>query len=148
MESNLDRIIKQHWISADNAEWIPKTDTIPLHDIREWTKSCDIEVLGYVYSMLNNSRFCIVPPISLDEYISFLKHYCGRCFRENPDGEWSDGSYSAGWDLVGVFIKLWDREDVSRSVLADLQRVDGRTLQRRRSAVANVYCASHVGALV
>jgi hypothetical protein len=50
-----------------------------------------------------------------------VEHYYGRCFRENPDGEWSDSAYSAGWDLVGVFIELWDNDSVPREHLLDLK---------------------------
>jgi hypothetical protein len=30
-------------------------------------------------------------------------------------------SYSAGWDLVGVFIKLWDDGSVPRELLLELK---------------------------
>jgi len=51
----------------------------------------------------------------------WIKRYYGRSFLENPDGEWSDSSYSAGWDLVRVFIKLWDNKTVPRELLNELK---------------------------
>ena len=117
----LQEIIDQFWITAEDAPWTPKTDAVPLNQIRTWMKSGDIEILGYAYSMLDDARFRITPALSLDEYIEFLEHYYGRCFRENPQGEWADSSYSAGWDLVHVFVRLWDDEEVPRSVLAGLK---------------------------
>ncbi len=109
------------WVAPEYAEWTPKTDVLSLGDLREWMKNADIEVLGFVDSMLHDGRFRIEPPLAPTEYVEWVKLYYGRCLKENPDGEWSDSSYSAGWDIVRIFIKLWDDERVPRELLLDLK---------------------------
>ena len=117
----LQKLIERLWIAPENAEWTPKTTVVPLSELQSWMTSDDIEVLGYVDSVVHEPRFRIEPPLSTDDYVKWVKHYCGRCFRENPDGEWSDSSYSAGWELVRIFIVLWDNETVPRSALQELK---------------------------
>jgi hypothetical protein len=84
--------------------------------------SDDIEILGFVYSMLGERRLRVEPGLSLDEYLKFVRNYFRRCFMENPDGEWSDSRYSAGWDLVNVLAFQWDSSEVPRSVIEDWKR--------------------------
>jgi hypothetical protein len=67
-----------------------KTDTVALSDVQRWMASNDIEILGFTYRVISNGRFRIEPPISLSEYVEFIKRYYERCLRENPNGEWSD----------------------------------------------------------
>jgi len=117
----LKSVIERLWVAPENAEWTPKTDVLPLSDVKRWMESDDIEVLGFTDAMIHDGRFRIEPPLEVEDYVRWVKHYFGRCFRENPDGEWSDSSYSAGWDLVGVFIKLWDDGSVPRELLLELK---------------------------
>lgn len=112
----LKNIIERLWVAPENTEWTPKTDVLPLSDVKQWMQSDDIEVLGFTVAMIHDGRFRIEPPLPVDEYVRWVTHYSERCFRENPDGEWSDSSYSAGWDLVRVFIGLWDDETVPREL--------------------------------
>jgi hypothetical protein len=119
--ATLDEIIQRFWITPEAAEWIPKTDVVPLSELREWMTSKDVEVLGFAAAMINDARFRVDPPLSVDQYASFQMHYIGRCFREDPDGEWSDSAYSAGWDLVRVYIHLWEDDRVPRSILRDIK---------------------------
>ena len=114
-------LIERLWIAPEHAEWTPKTNVLPLTDVKHWMASDDIEVLGFTDAMIHDARFRIEPPLQVEDYVLWVKHYCGRCFRENPDGEWSDSSYSVGWELVRVFIKLWDNDTVSRELLLDLK---------------------------
>jgi hypothetical protein len=118
---NLAEAIDLLWVPAENAEWKQKTDLISLQQIREWIASDDIELLGYVNDLFIDRRFRIEPPISLNEYKDFRKHYCERCFRENPDGDWSDSRYTAGYDLCSWFVHLWDDETSPRTVLHELK---------------------------
>lgn len=97
-----EEIIDMLWNHPENAEWTPKIEVIPGALFRQWMACEDIEVLGFVYSKLDDHRFRIEPELSLDEYLRFVRHYYERCLVENPDGEWSDSRYSAGWDLVNV----------------------------------------------
>ena len=115
----LNEIIDMLWIHPENAEWTPKLESIPGVTFREWIASEDIEVLGFVYSTLDNHHFRVEPELSLDEYLNFVRHYYERCFAENPDGEWSDSRYSAGWDLVNVLAFHWNNPQVPKSVMED-----------------------------
>lgn len=121
MSETLEEIIAKLWITPEHAERIPKTDTVALSDLQRWMGSSDIEILGFTSSLVSDRRFRIEPPISLSEYIEFTKRYCERCLRENPDGKWSDSSYSAGGYLVNIFAGLWRDSSVPRSVLTDLK---------------------------
>lgn len=119
--NKLEEAIEFLFEHPDDAEWRPKRETIPLDYVRSWMRSDNIELLGFAHSLLNDRRFRVEPALSVEEYVNFSKHCFERCFRENPDGEWSDSSYSAGWDLCSMFVYLWDREDVPRAILGDLK---------------------------
>jgi hypothetical protein len=126
VSESLQEIIDKLWIAPERAEWTPRTDVVALSDVQRWISSSDIEILGFTYALLSDQRFRIEPPILLDDYVKFVKHYYERCFRENPDREWSDSRFSAGTDLVGVFADLWRDSSVPRSVLDDLKAWLGR----------------------
>jgi hypothetical protein len=81
--------------------------------------SDDMEILGFVYSMLDDNRFSVEPQLSLEEYLKFVRHYYERCFIENPEGEWSDSRWSVGRDLVNVLAFQWNSPDVPKSVMED-----------------------------
>lgn len=115
----LGEIIDMLWVHPDDAEWTPKLRVIPGASFRRWMDSEDIEVLGFVYSTLGDRRLRVEPELALEEYLKFVRHYYERCFFENPDGEWSDSRYSAGWDLVNVLAFQWDNPEVPRSVMDD-----------------------------
>lgn len=121
MSESLQEIINRLWTAPENAEWTPKTDVVPLSDVQAWMSSSDIEVLGFTHALMSDRRFRIEPPIPLEDYVRFTKHYFGRCLKENPDGEWSDSRHSAGTDLVNIFAGLWRDASVPRSVLKDLK---------------------------
>src|SRR6266849_6498532 len=116
-QATLNEIIDLLWIHPEHAEWRPKVDTIPLDLIKEWIKSSDMEVLGLIQSIILERRFRIEPDLSLDDYMPFFRLYYGRCFRESPDGEWSDSRWTAGWDLVNLMRSLRRDDSVPRSVL-------------------------------
>jgi hypothetical protein len=122
----LRQIITKYWITPEFAEWTPKTDVIPLSELREWMKSSDIQILGFVHHTIGNGRFRIEPELPVEEFVDFVKHYYERCLHENPDGVWSDSSYSAGMDLVNIFGNLWRHTQVPRLLLDDLKNFLGR----------------------
>jgi hypothetical protein len=86
-------------------------------------QSTDIEVLGAVYALIVKREHYrrIDPPLTVEDYYSFLKHYFTRCFVENPDGEWAHTRYAAGWDLVNWFVHLWQDTSVPRRILHELK---------------------------
>ena len=113
--------LTHHLWNLEAGENMPKTAVLALTEVNAWMKSDDIEVLGVVDTVIHDGRFRIEPPISVTDYVQWVMHYYGRCFRENPDGEWSDSSYSAGSTFVRIFISLWDDGTVPRQVLVDLK---------------------------
>jgi hypothetical protein len=121
MGESLQEIISRLWTTPEHAEWIPKTDVVALSDLQTWMHSTDIEILGFTHALLSDRRFRIEPPISLGDYIEFTQRYYERCLKENPDGDWSDSRYSAGTDLVNIFVGLWKDPSVPRPVLAQLK---------------------------
>ena len=120
--TTVDEIIDLLWIHPEHSEWRPKVKTIPLALIKEWMKSSDIEVLGLVESIIFERRFRIEPDLSLDDYMPFFRIYYGRCFRENPDGDWSDSRWTAGWDLANVLSSLWHSKSVPREILDEWKK--------------------------
>ena len=101
----------------------PSSSLIRQSDVRRWMESRDVEALGALFTLLmNRSHYMrIDPPLSFDEYQSFVMNYYKRCIRENPDGEWADTRYSAGWSLVNWFKGLWYDSEVPRSALEQLK---------------------------
>jgi len=97
---------------------------IPREKVNEWMQSDDIEVLGAVFFLLTDRRYYsyIKPFFSVEDYHCFVRRYYERCFLENPDGEWSDSRYSAGWSLVSWFIGLWNDPKVPRWILDDIKK--------------------------
>jgi hypothetical protein len=126
VSESLQEIINKVWITPERAEWTPKADVVACSDVQRWMASTDIEILGFTYALLSDRRIRIEPSVPLDDYVRFVKLYYERCFRENPDGEWSDSSHSAGMGFVNLFAHLWRDMSVPRSVLDDLKVWLGR----------------------
>jgi hypothetical protein len=121
VSETLQEIIDKLWIAPENAEWTPKTDVVPLSDLRRWLKSDDIEIVGFAHCLIDDDRFRFEPALAVNEYKDFLKHYFERCLREDPQGEWSDSRYSAGGEMVNIFASLWRDSSVPREVLKELK---------------------------
>lgn len=130
MSESLEEIIDKLWIAPRNAQWTPKTDVVPLSDLRRWLQSDDIEILGFVHGVIDDGRFRIEPALQLGEYKDFVKHYFERCLQEDPDGDWSDSRYSAGADMVNIFARLWRDSCVPREVLKELKNWLGELYKR------------------
>jgi hypothetical protein len=126
MSDALQDIINRLWVAPANAEWRPRTDSVPLHDVRQWFKSDDIEVMGFTSALVHDARFRIEPPLTPNEYKTFMTNYCERCLKEDPQGEWADSRYSAGWTLVNIFGSFWRDTSVPREVLKELKTWLGR----------------------
>lgn len=99
------------------------TSPIRREDVRRWMLTEDAEAQGALFSLLMDpSHFSrITPSLELADYHSFVMRYLERCLKENPDGEWSDSRYSAGWSLVNWFRGLWTDSTVPRHVTAELK---------------------------
>jgi hypothetical protein len=100
-----------------------RSNRIDQSDVVRWMASDDIEALGALFNLLTNAGQSrrIHPPLSFGDYQAFVMRYLDRCFRENPDGEWSDSRYTAGWSLANWFRMLWSDSSVPRSALFELK---------------------------
>jgi hypothetical protein len=99
---------------------------VQLGDVRRWSKSDDIEILGFTSALIHDARFRIEPPLAPNEYKAFVTHYYERCLKEDPKGEWADSRYSAGTTLVNIFGSLWRDSAVPREVVNELKDWLGR----------------------
>lgn len=124
MSISLQEVIDQFGLPEN-----PKNHAIPRDAVVAWLGSDDIEVLGALYSYLMNVQYAkrIVPPLVFSDYAKFLTHYYERCFRENPDGDWSHGRYAAAWDLAGWFGTIWKDRKVDRNELVKMKSWLART---------------------
>lgn len=100
-----------------------RQDAIDLPDIQQWMSDRDIEVQGILWNLLGRESFRqrIAPPLTFDEINSFFINYYRRCLLENPNGEWSDSRYSAGWALASWFKGLWADNKLSRQYVVDIK---------------------------
>lgn len=121
MKPTLQELIHKLWNAPENAEWTPKAEFIRLDELRSWMQSDDIEVLGFVAETIFCGKFRIEPPLPREEHIDFRRRYLERCFLENPNGDWADSRYSAGSDLLGLIVELW-QADAKGPALTDLKR--------------------------
>lgn len=82
-----------------------------------------MEAQGALFNLLmNQSHYVrIDPPLTFDDYHPFVMKYYERCLRENPDGDWADTRYTAGWSMVNWFKGLWFDPNVPRSALVELK---------------------------
>jgi hypothetical protein len=96
---------------------------IPRERVLNWMGSANIEVLGAAYVLILKPQHYnrITPPLTFDDYHTFVRHYHERCFLENPQGEWCNSRYEAGWNLANWFARLWRDQSVPRSALEELK---------------------------
>ena len=102
----LQRIIRELEAPAGNENVVVKSD------VQGWMKSADADTLGATYGFLSNP-VCVqrvTPPLSFDEVFEFMLRYYGFCLGTDPKSQWANSRYSAGWDLVGWFTKMWDEK--------------------------------------
>ena len=102
---------------------IKKTTPISKERVKTWMQNQDIQVLGAACHLILDKRYYsrIEPQLTLEDYNGFLMHYYERCFHEDPQGEWSDTRYEAGWALVNWFVHLWNDNSVPRKVLSKIK---------------------------
>lgn len=100
----LDQIRRE--LEADPDE----TREISASLVRTWMANREPNVRGAMYGLLHSSHAARVnPPLSFDEVFDFVLQYFEWCIKTDPaPGGWANTRYSAGWDLVGWFIGLWD----------------------------------------
>jgi hypothetical protein len=103
---------------------------IPASQVLCWMDSEDIDTLGATYVFLSNAACVrrIHPALSFEQVFNFTQLYYLQCLRKDPDSDWANSRYSAGWDMVRWFVSMWDdkREskyfELLKSSLAELYR--------------------------
>jgi hypothetical protein len=82
--------------------------------VENWMEAADNDpdVLGAIYVFLSKVRHSqrVKPPLSFDPVFNFVLRYYEFCLKFNPESEWANSRYSAGSDLVGWFIWMWDEK--------------------------------------
>lgn len=118
MRDELQNLIEQFGLPET-----PRTHCIPKESVTQWMKSSDMEVLGALYAFLMDPKCSIrvVPALTLHDYVDFVTNYFGRCFREDPDGDWSHGRYAAAWDFASWFGALWKDPKTDKEELRSLK---------------------------
>jgi len=111
------QVIEEIMRYFDNNDPIPKTS------INEWSSSEDIEVLGVLCNLILDSRCYkrINPPLTIEEYQQIILNFYGRCILENPQGEWSEPRYIAGYELMRWFMGLWNDKNVPRKEILKIK---------------------------
>ena len=102
----------------------PAPDRIARENIMRWMSSADIEVQGAVYALIHEGAHYTKtdPYLTFENYHAFHMAYYARCFQENPDGEWAQTRYEAGWDFTSWFKGIWSDESTPRAALQELRR--------------------------
>ena len=95
------------------------TDPIARGRLEQWMRSAEIEALGALYHGLRDPRFVarVESALRSEDVQAFVRAYFERRLRENPEGEWSNTRYSAGWDIVGWLAHPFDQGDDERRAL-------------------------------
>ena len=88
----------------------PERKSVPQSEVLKWMKSGDTDTLGATYVFLSKAEHVdrVTPPLSFDLVFDFMLRYYEFCLRNDPQSEWANSAYSAGGDLVGWFVWMWD----------------------------------------
>lgn len=101
-----------------------KARVVAKAEVLEWMKYSDIEVRGALYSKITNTECIkhIEPQLEFNDYFDFVVSYLEQCIKLDPDGDWSDSRYLAGYELVAWINDFWRNKDqVPRSKLAEVK---------------------------
>jgi hypothetical protein len=90
---------------------VDETRVIPAERVKSWMSSTEPDVRGATYAFLHSRHVArVLPAVSFDEVFDYILGYFEWCIRSDPaPGGWANTRYSAGWDLVGWFLGLWDQ---------------------------------------
>jgi len=97
---------------------------VPRSQVVEWMQYPALEVQGAIYTMVADAQRAkhIKPALTFEDYYRFVVPYLLRCIEQNPDMEWVESSYLAGYALVAWIVDFWDKKTVSRKQLADIKQ--------------------------
>jgi hypothetical protein len=84
--------------------------SVPQSQVRKWMESEDTDTLGATYVFLSKTEHTgrVIPPLEFDRVFDFMLRYYEFCLKTNPESKWANSGYSAGGDLVGWFVWMWD----------------------------------------
>jgi hypothetical protein len=117
---------------------IAERKSIPQSRVLKWMESEDADSLGATYVFLSKIEQVerVAPRFSFDPVFDFMLRYYEFCLKTNPKSKWANSNYSAGRDLVGWFVSMWDegRErkyfETIKSRLAQLYLSDSPELKK------------------
>ncbi len=121
---------------------LQSTDSIPADKIMDWMKLDDIEILGAISSIITEHYDRVEPAIPMETICNFQLNYFRRCLIENPDGEYSDSRYTAGYDLAMWFKALWADKKVPKSIIKDLKSMLSQVYKSGDEEVRNCIVTS------
>ena len=106
--------------------------------VRHWMQNEDTDTLGATYAFLSKPEHVarVTPPLSFDQVFDFMLRYYEFCLKTDPKSKWANSSYSAGADLVGWFVRMWDEKrerkyvEVIKSMLERLYVTGGPELRK------------------
>lgn len=100
----LEEIIKELKTPAVDRKSVPQSQ------VRKWMESKDTDALGATYVFLSKAEHAdrVTPPLEFDLVFDFMLRYYEFCLKSNPNSKWANSAYSAGGDVVGWFVWMWD----------------------------------------
>lgn len=100
----LERIIEELKASSTGNR------SVSQREVLTWMESNDADTLGATYVFLSKPKHVsrVDPPLSFDTVFHFMLKYYEFCLKTNPQSKWANSAYSAGGDLVGWFVWMWD----------------------------------------
>lgn len=100
-----------------------KAREISKEEVFNWMRSRDIEVQGCIFTEISDWERAkhIRPPLDFEDYYGFVVPHLERCIEENPDGEWSNSRYLAGYGLVNWIVTFWNDAAVPRTKLVEIK---------------------------
>ena len=86
--------------------------TVSRDQIMRWALGEDLETLGALNCLLFDPKESrrIEPNLTLAEYMEATLPYLERCLREDPQGQWADSRWSAGYLLTNWIKDVWADE--------------------------------------
>lgn len=111
-------------LAAFGSDERPQSAPVEKEEVRRWMTATDADVLGLVFRYLGVDRYSarIRPNVNREEYFSFATKYLKQCLLENPQGLHAHNRYEAGWEIAGMFSRLWEQGVESREDCARLKR--------------------------
>ena len=87
-------------------------------------KETDIASLGAVHVIISKPEIeqAIDPPLSFKDHFNFRLVYYERCFFENPDIEWADGSHAAGWTAASWICSIWNDQQTPKTTHKEIKK--------------------------